>query len=65
MIIISEGFSPYCEYKTLFFCLCCKLYYDAKEKKKKPGYCFSLYLMECSRVICFMDKLKQYHAAVS
>lgn len=33
MIIMSEGFSPYYEYKTSFFCLCYYLSYEAKGEK--------------------------------
>lgn len=48
MIIMSEGFSPYYEYKTSFFCLCYYLSYDAKGEKtqnkaqKNPDTVFTL-----------------------
>lgn len=41
-----------------YFCLYSKIY-DIGEKL------FPLYLVECLRVIYFMDELKQYHAVLS
>lgn len=54
MIIISERFSPLklketdlknCVYKTSFLCLCCKISYHTRGRKKNK-YCFLLYLIE-------------------
>lgn len=64
MIIISEGFYHPVNIKHHSAAYVVK-YPLMLGKKKKNKYCLSLYLIECLRVICFMDELKQYHAAVS